>query len=61
MGGIVLAGHPIRFDVAIEHVHEIGFDGHVKHMLFLAIGYARPLLEVALTVVGFDVLHRLHG
>jgi hypothetical protein len=61
VGGIILARKPLQFSVAIDFVHEIGFDGHVKHVLLLAVGHARPLLEVALAVVGLDVLHRLHG
>ena len=61
VGCVVLARKPLQFSVAIDFVYEIGFDGHFKHVLLLAVGHARPLLEVALAVVGLDVLHGLHG
>ena len=60
VGCVVLARKPLQFSVAIDFVHESWLDGHVKHVLLLAVSYARLLLEVAFLVVGLDVFDCLH-
>ena len=61
MGSIILACQPLHLCIAIELIHESRLDGHVEHVLLLAVRHACPFLELALLVVSLDVLHSLNG